>query len=300
MICYAKASFDFCETEARKHAVPMPDGQLLPPAPPQQSAGDAPQEEREQQPAQGQPVPQVGAQAALEQPADAQPAAKKQSTPKLPILMSGEFKATLVEQPDPTRKHYATAVPWAAELKPGATCCFTQVSDGIPKLGFTVPNVKHTEERSIKIAFSMPSAFLADEVRLSGLQVQKYAKLPKQKQKAREQPADAAPKKQKPAPQQNPPPPPPPPHPDYEPAAGFELLAKPTAVPIGSFIAHRFDTASWERGWCEGIIEKQCDGKRHAGQFEVKYEGFNPAYYFHKLDLSEYGIDKTWVAVKEL
>ena len=245
----------------------MPDGQLPPPpapAPANQSGSDA---SPVQQPAQEQPAPPAAEEGA--------PAAEKQpAKPKFPILLSGTFEATVVNQPDPTRKHFAAAIPWSAELKPGAACTFKKVSSGIPKLDFVVPNAKQSVERSIKIAFSMPAAFLANQVTLSGLQIEKYAKLPKKKQKAKEPDSNEPAKKQKPAPKETPsPPPPPPPPPEYKPAAGFKLLAKPAEVTIGSFIAHRFDTDSWERGWCEGLVEKQCGGKRYAGQFEVKYEG---------------------------
>ena len=140
-----------------------------------------------------------------------------------------------------------------------------------PNLKFTVPN-QDTAGKAVRISFSLPFQFASNELTLSGLQIDKYAKQKKSAPSASSQAAKKS-KSAAPPPSVPQPPPPPPPKNDYIPADGFEVLPKPPAVPIDAFIAHRFDTADWPRGWCEGFVQKVVDGKRHAGQYEVHYEG---------------------------
>ena len=82
---------------------------------------------------------------------------------------------------------------------------------------------------------------------------------------------------------------------------GYVVLPPPVAVSIevlqDQLVAHRFSTSDWAPGWCVGIVDAQSKAKRTLGQFEVRYDGFSPAVYIHKLLPSDYA--RNWCLVKK-
>ena len=160
-----KASFDFCENEARKYAVPMPNGQA--PPPPQPPVGGA-----------------AAAEAAPGAPPPPQPPPPPAPKPKLPINISGEWKAALGPAKHVDRKSFKFTVGWQPPFKLGATVSFTDISHGISPISFTISADKAAENKSINLGFSVPASFQAEEVTLSGLQVVKFAPPKKKKMSA--------------------------------------------------------------------------------------------------------------------
>ena len=170
-----KASFDFCENEARKYAVPMPNGQAPPPQQPPVGHEAAPPP----------PQPPVGGPAAGEAAPAApppQPPPPPVAKPKLPINISGEWKAALGPAKHADRKSFTFTVGWQPPFKLGATVAFTDISHGISPISFTISADKAAEDKSINLGFSVPASFQSEEVTLTGLQVVKFAP-PKKKKK---------------------------------------------------------------------------------------------------------------------
>ena len=166
-----KASFDFCENEASKYAVPMPNGQAPPPPPAGNEAAPPP------------PQPQVGEPQVGEAPAPPppQPPSPPVPKPKLPINISGVWKAALGPAKHVGRKSFTFAVGWQPPFKLGATVAFTDISHGISPISFTISADKAAENKSIKLGFSVPASFQSEEVTLSGLKVVKFAPPKKKK-----------------------------------------------------------------------------------------------------------------------
>lgn len=281
-----KAAFDFCEAEARRHDVPMPAG--LPP-PPANEAGSSADHGAAPDPA---PEPA---------PATAVVTACSGKT-KPPIPIQGTFKASLGPAQTEGRKTFAVSVPWQPQFQLGASCAFTHISDGIPKISWQLSSDPASSGRATNLSFSLPIGFQPNEVTLTGLQITQFAK-----KKAPSKPPPPPPpasnqqKRANPAPQPGPkkkqtvPVPGIPADAVFAPPEGTTILACPPTVDAaslkGKLIAHRFDKAAWAEVWATGgkALRRSAD----SDFFEVKYPGYRELY-LHSLDASAYGPDKTW------
>ena len=189
--------------------------------------------------------------------------APKATKQRLPISIPGIYTASLTETTK--RKVFGLSVPWHTSMQLGSTLKFTEISDGLPDITFKLSTDAAGMGKATNISFSLPFAFPSASVALSGLKLVKFA--PKKK-KTRDAPAPDPPpfkkrvvqpkkktEKTSPLPV------------DFVSVDYTIQVEAPATVPIGAFIAHRWN--DFEGGWCVGKILQPTTGKKYMGQYEV-------------------------------